>query len=211
MGDVVAYYMRTSHYLQNLGTQEDKIEDGWKVYQDKGVSGRIQFSDRPAGKKLLRDIEKGKISLLITNSSCRIGRSVRDSIDVIHKVHSFGVPIQFLREGITTLDKDGKETSMGNLMINILTSISEFQYHQIREKTTEGINRAKLEGKYRGRKIGSVESLESFKKKEKVVKIKELLESGVGVRKISRVVSCSPNYVYKVKDVFFPKEQNTDI
>ena len=54
----IAYYLRTSHYLQNIGTQIDKIEDGWKVYEDKGVSGRIPFLERPSGKRLIEDIAK---------------------------------------------------------------------------------------------------------------------------------------------------------
>jgi hypothetical protein len=49
----IGYYMRTSHYLQNLGTQVDKVEPDWKVYKDEGISGRIFFQDRPSGKKLL--------------------------------------------------------------------------------------------------------------------------------------------------------------
>ena len=51
-----AYYMRTSHYLQNITTQVDKIPEGARVFKDEGVSGRISFIDRPAGKKLLEAI-----------------------------------------------------------------------------------------------------------------------------------------------------------
>ena len=89
---------------------------------------------------------------------------------------------------------------MTNLLLNLLSSLSEFQYHQTREKVLDGIKRGRLEGKYKGRKIGSVESDEKFLSKPKVKKIKEMLELNVGVRKISRIVECSPNYVYKVKE-----------
>lgn len=211
MGDVIAYYMRTSHYLQNLGNQVDKIEDGWKVYEDKGVSGRVMFCDRPAGKKLLNDIQKGKIKEVIVLRIDRLGRNTTDILNTIKLIHEHQVAITSKTEGIRTLDEHGKQTPMTGLMINLLSSLSEFQYHQTREKTLDGINRAKLEGKYRGRRIGSVESMDKFRKKEKVVKIKELIESGVGIRVISRTLSCSTNYVYKVKEVFFPKKQNTDI
>lgn len=92
---------------------------------------------------------------------------------------------------------------MTNLLLNLLSSLSEFQYHQTREKVLDGIKRGRLEGKYKGRKIGSVESDEKFLSKPKVKKIKEMLELNVGVRKISRIVECSPNYVYKVKERVF--------
>ena len=89
---------------------------------------------------------------------------------------------------------------MTNLLLNLLSSLSEFQYHQTREKTMDGILRGKLDGKYKGRKTGSVESIDKFRNKHKVKKIKGLLDSGIGVRKISRIVECSPNYIYKVKE-----------
>ena len=195
----IGYYMRTSHYLQNIGTQVDKIEEGWKVYKDEGISGRISFQDRPSGKKLLHDIERGRISEVIVLRIDRLGRNTTDILNTIKLIHEHKVPITSKNEGITTLI-NGKESPMSNLLINILSSLSEFQYHQTREKTLEGIQKGKLEGKYRGRQVGSVESHEKFLSKPKVQKIKELLELNVGIRQISRIVECSPNYVYKVKD-----------
>lgn len=196
----IGYYMRTSHYLQNIGTQVDKIEDGWRVYKDEGISGRVSFIDRPSGRKLLRDIERGVISEVIVLRIDRLGRNTTDILNTIKLIHKYKVPITSKNEGITTL-VDGKESPMSNLLINLLSSLSEFQYHQTKEKTLEGIKRGKLEGKYKGRQLGSVESIDRFLSKPKVKKIKEMLDMDVGIRKISRIVECSPNYVYKVKDV----------
>ena len=195
----IGYYMRTSHYLQNIGTQIDKIEDGWKVYEDKGVSGRIPFLERPSGKRLIEDIANGKINQVIVLRIDRLGRDLEDILKTIKTIHSYNVAITSQNEGITTLI-DGKESVMSNLLINILSSISEFQYHQTREKTLAGIERAKLDGKYKGRKIGSTESVETFLSKPKVQKIMTLLNEDIGIRKISRIVECSPNYIYKVKN-----------
>ena len=200
----IAYYMRTSHYLQNIGTQIDKIQDGWKVYEDKGVSGRIPFLERPSGKRLIEDIANGKINQVIVLRIDRLGRDLEDILKTIKTIHSYNVPITSKNEGITTLI-DGKESVMSNLLINILSSISEFQYHQTREKTLAGIERAKLDGKYKGRKIGSTESIETFLSKPKVQKIMTLLNEDIGVRKIARIVECSPNYIYKVKDAMITK------
>lgn len=200
----IGYYLRTSHYLQNIGTQIDKIEDGWKVYEDKGVSGRIPFIERPSGKRLIEDIANGKINQVIVLRIDRLGRDLEDILKTIKTIHSYNVPITSQNEGITTLI-DGKESVMSNLLINILSSISEFQYHQTREKTLAGIERAKLDGKYKGRKIGSTESVETFLSKPKVQKIMTLLNEDIGIRKISRIVECSPNYIYKVKNAMTTK------
>ena len=196
----IGYYLRTSHYLQNIGTQIDKIEDGWKVYEDKGVSGRVPFLERPSGKRLIDDIANDKINQVIVLRIDRLGRDLEDILKTIKTIHSYNVPITSQNEGITTLI-DGKESVMSNLLINILSSISEFQYHQTREKTLAGVERAKLDGKYKGRKIGSTESIDTFLSKPKVQKIMTLLNEDIGVRKISRIVECSPNYIYKVKSV----------
>ena len=196
----VGYYMRTSHYLQNIGTQVDKIEDGWRVYKDEGISGRVSFQDRPSGKKLIDDISKGKINQVIVLRIDRLGRNTTDILTTIKLIHGYKVSIRSLSEGITTLSVDGKETPMSNLLINLLSSLSEFQYHQTREKTLDGISRGKLEGKYKGRKSGSIEPLSKFMSKPKVKKIKVMLDTGLSIRKISSVVECSPNYIYKVKD-----------
>ena len=75
MKQKIAYYMRTSHYLQEIGTQEDKIEPGWLLYKDKGISGRVEFENRPAAKKLLQDIRDGKISQVKTMRLERIALS----------------------------------------------------------------------------------------------------------------------------------------
>ena len=125
----IGYYMRTSHYLQNIGTQVDVIEDDWVVYTDKGISGTIPFTERPSGKKLLMDIERGKIKEVKVLRIDRLGRNTTDILNTIKTIHQYNVPITSKNEGITTL-QDGKETPMGNLMINLLSSISEFQYHQ---------------------------------------------------------------------------------
>lgn len=193
-----AYYMRTSHYLQNIGTQEDRIEAQWEVYKDDGVSGRVAFMDRPQGKKLLKDIASGKVNQVVVNRLDRLGRDTADILETIKKIHSSGVGISSIKEGITTMI-DGKENPMSKLLVAILSSIAEFEYHRIREKTLDGIARGKRMGVYKGRKKGSIESVEAFAKKDKVRKIQKLLKQDLSIRAICDIVECSPNYVYKVK------------
>jgi len=194
--------MRTSHYLQSIGTQEDKIEPGWNVYKDEGISGRIEFQNRPGGKKLIQDIKDGKISIVKTMRLERMGRNVQDLITNINLIHSFGIPIQFISEGITTLDETGKQTPTTGLLINVLSSLSEFFYHQNREKTLLGIERAKLNPeKYKGRLPGSNEDITKYMNKPKTKKMLEMLKQGNSIRSIVRILECSPNSVYKLKKV----------
>jgi DNA invertase Pin-like site-specific DNA recombinase len=195
----IGYYLRTSHYLQNISTQVDKIEDGWKIYKDEGVSGRIEFSNRPSGRRLLQDLRDNKISQVKVLRIDRLGRNVQDILDTINTIHSFGVPINSLSEGITTLDDKGNVTPTTGLLVNVLSSISEFFYHQNREKTLLGIELAKKQGKYKGRKPNSKENIEKYMNKHKTKKMLEMLKQGNSVRSIVRILECSPNSIYKLK------------
>lgn len=199
MNKRVAYYMRTSHYLQNVATQVDKIEDGWKIYEDGGVSGRIPFKERKSAIRLLKDLQDNRISEVKVLRIDRLGRSVSDIINTINTIHSYGVPITSISEGITTLDDTGKQTPTTGLLINVLSSLSEFFYHQNREKTLMGIELAKKQGKFKGRQPNSIETSQSYLNKPKTKKIVEMVKQGNSVRSIVRVLECSPNSVYKVK------------
>lgn len=197
----IGYYMRTSHYLQNVATQNDKIEEGWKVYKDEGISGRTFFKERKSASKLLEDISNGKIGEVRVLRIDRLGRSVTDIIDTINLIHSYGVPITSISEGITTLDDKGNQTPTTGLLINVLSSLSEFFYHQNREKTLLGIEIAKREGKYKGRVKGSTQDEITYLNKPKIKKMTELIKQGNSVRSIMRVMNCSPNSIYKLKKV----------
>ncbi len=197
----IGYYLRTSHYLQNIATQIDRIEEGWKVYEDNGVTGRIPFKERKSAKRLLEDIKDGKIREVKVLRIDRLGRSVQDIIETINTIHSYGVPITSISEGITTLDENGNQTPTTGLLINVLSSLSEFFYHQNREKTLLGVELAKKQGKYRGRKPNSTEDVNNYLNKPKVKKMRELIKQGNSVRSITRVLNCSSNSVYKLKKV----------
>lgn len=195
----VAYYLRTSHYLMNISTQVDKIEDGWKVYKDEGISGRISFKERKGGMKLIQDIKDGKISSVKILRIDRLGRDVKDILDTINTIHSFGIPITSLSEGITTLDDKGNVTPTTGLLVNVLSSLSEFFYHQNREKILNGIELAKKQGKYKGRATNSREDIDKYMNKPKTKKMLEMLKQGNSVRSIVRILECSPNSIYKLK------------
>lgn len=202
MNKKIGYYMRTSHYLQNITTQIDKIEEGWKIYKDEGISGRIPFKERKSASKLLEDISNGKISEVRTLRIDRLGRSVSDIIDTINLIHSYKVPITSISEGITTLDDKGNQTPTTGLLINVLSSLSEFFYHQNREKILSGISLAKKDPtKYTGRKPNSTEDIEKYLSKPKTKKMTEMIKQGNSVRSIVRILECSPNSVYKLKKI----------
>jgi DNA invertase Pin-like site-specific DNA recombinase len=193
------YYMRVSTYLQKTERQDEKVEQGWKLYKDKGVSGKIPFNERPQGQQLLNDIKLGLIDEVKVLHLDRLGRSTEDVLMTIRTFHEYGVSIHIIKQGIHTL-VDGKENFTTKLLITILTSISEMEFNLHRERIMDGIRIGVLKGNYKGRVKGSTESLDSFSKKPNVQKVKTLLENGVPVRKIRDILGVSFNFCYKVRD-----------
>lgn len=194
-----AYYIRTSHFLQNIVTQVEQIPEGAVVFTDAGVSGRLNFDQRKSAAKLLDEIRAGHVRSLSVLSSDRLGRSTSDILNTINIAHEHKTPIKLIREGITTLDEKGNVTPMTMLMTNLLSTLAEFAYLTQREKIMSGVAAAKAQGKYKGRKPGAVQDIAKFKFNPKVLKIHTLLKEGLGIRKICRVTDSSPNFVYKVK------------
>jgi hypothetical protein len=78
--------------------------------------------------------------------------------------------------------------------------VHDRNFDHYRELQRIGIERAKLEGKFTGRKPDSKETVETFLNKVKVKMIIELLNDGYGPRHIMRAAKCGPNLVYKVKE-----------
>jgi DNA invertase Pin-like site-specific DNA recombinase len=198
----VAYYIRSSHFTQSTMTQQEKIEPGWKVYKDEGVSGRVDFENRPAGKRLLEDCKNGLISRIVILRIDRCGRNTQNIISTLSKFSEMKIPVTSLNEGITTLDENGNITPTTSLLINVLSSLSQFFYEQTREKILSGISIAKQDPrKYTGRKPNSTEDLDTYLNKPKVKKMTEMIKQGNSVRSIIRVVEVSPNSVYKLKKI----------
>jgi len=198
----VAYYIRSSHFTQSTLTQQEKIEPGWKVYKDEGVSGRIDFENRPSGKRLIEDCKNGLISRVVMLRIDRCGRDTQNIISTLSTFNQMKIPVTSLNEGITTLDSNGNITPTTSLLINVLSSLSQFFYEQNREKILAGILIAKQDPtKYTGRKPNSTEDIEKYLNKPKVKKMTEMLKQGNSVRSIIRVLEVSPNSVYKLKKV----------
>ena len=133
-----------------LGAQEADIRKhidykGWKlveVYQESGVSGYKK--DRPALDRLLQDAENGRFDVVVFPSIDRVGRSVKDVIEIDSFLRKHNVDTVFLREGVDT------STPTGALYRNIMSSVAEFEGRLIYERLSKGKREKATEGGYIG-------------------------------------------------------------
>jgi DNA invertase Pin-like site-specific DNA recombinase len=196
-GSMIAFYARVSTTDQNLDRQLVETT-GMVTYEDK-CSGAIPFQDRPAGRRVIAALRSGELTGLVVHSLDRLGRDLLDILSTIQLFTEHGVSIEIRKEGLRTLDENGKENPTAKMVVSILGVVAEMERSQIRERQLEGIQIAKAQGKYLGRRRGAVETRKAFLSKPKIQKIISYMEKGYVGTEIQKLAGCSPNTISKVK------------
>ena len=136
-------YVRCSTLEQNearqlLMMQEQKAE---RVFTDK-ASGKD--TDREAFKEMMSFVSEG--DTVVVESISRIARNTRDLLAIVSELTEKGVEFVSLKENIDTT------TPQGRFMLTVFGALAELERENILERQREGIEIAKGEGKYKGRK-----------------------------------------------------------
>ncbi len=120
--------------------------EGWEAinapYDDGGFSGGT--TDRPALKRLLGDIEAGKIDVVVVYKVDRLTRSLSDFAKIVEIFDQAGVSFVSVTQQFNTT------TSMGRLTLNVLLSFAQFE----REVTGERIRDKFLASRKKGMWMG---------------------------------------------------------
>ncbi|MEP1488602.1 MAG: recombinase family protein [Algibacter sp.] len=191
-----AKYIRVSSNEQNISRQL-KTDDNVRLYEDK-ISGLIPFSERPSGKRLIKDIQEGKINYVIIHSVDRLGRNV---VEMQKQLNWFiENDVQIFAENIKMelLNEDGSMNSIAKMIIDLLGSVAGLEIEAIKERQLQGIKIAKIKGVYKGRKQGAVMTDDNYFKRHK--DIVELLKEGLSMNKVSKYTGKAFITVQKVKN-----------
>lgn len=140
-------YARVSTLGQDLETQQEllKGEGCTKLFIEK-VSG-TSTAQRIELKNMLEHARKGD-SVVVTKID-RLARSIIDLNNIVKGLLEKGVSVKFIKDNMTF--EAGTENSINTLLFNILGSFAQFERDLIVERTTEGRERAKKQGKHMGR------------------------------------------------------------
>ncbi len=191
-------YCRVSTLDQKTDRQKVNEKEYKLVIEDK-CSGAIPFFDRTGGKEVKKLVDEGILTSLSVWTIDRLGRDLRDIINTIHYFTEKKIGINFISQGLTTLDHNGKENPISKLIISILGVVGQMERVQIRERQIEGIRIAKMKGVYLGRKTGSNETTLEFLSKEKNKKALDYLKKGYKVIEVSKLTELHINTISKIK------------
>ena len=144
-------------------------------------------NNRQKRQQVIELARKRDIDLVLVSELSRWGRSTQDLLQTIHDLAARGVALRALNG--PDLDTS---TAQGELMLGLMSVISQFERSLLRERIKSGIAHARSNGTKSGRAIGRP----SFSQKDVV---KRLLAEGKSVRAIAARLSVSKTTIMAVK------------
>jgi DNA invertase Pin-like site-specific DNA recombinase len=175
-------YARTSTHDQVAGfeAQLRELEDARceRIFKEE-VSGmadqRLQLA---AALDFIREGDELRVTRLD-----RLARSIADLLRIVERVKGKGASIY-----IGNLGRINGDT-MGDLLLNVLGAIAQFEREMMLERQREGIAKAQAEGKYKGRAPTA---------RAKSSQVQALADAGITKAEIARRLGIGEASVYRI-------------
>ena len=177
---VLIGYARVSTQDQNLDLQTEALTKAGckRIFNDK-ISG--SRAERPGLTKALEMLREG--DTLIVWKLDRLGRSVKNLVDLVGELHKQGIQFKSLTDAIDT------GTPSGRLLFKFMASLAEMERELTVERTRAGLEVARQLGRKGGRKRQMTDS--------KIESAKKLLASGIPPRDVATNLGISVPTLYR--------------
>lgn len=184
-------YARTSTIVQEAGL-EAQVRDlqaagCTKIFQEHASA----VKQREKLEQALEYVREGD-SLVVTKLD-RLARSVPDLYNIVDRLKEQSVNLIILSLGIDT------STPTGKVMLTMMGAFSEFEREIMLERQKEGIEKAREEGKYKGRKPMPTEIVHA---------VETFLETGVSKVWIAKRLNIGEASVYRIAKVWRNKPRS---
>lgn len=171
-------YARTSTHDQEAGLKA-QLRDLKKLGCERIYKEQVTaVGERPELEKVLEMLRPG--DQLVVTKLDRLARSVVHLGQLVETIKKAKAHLKIANLGIDT------STPTGKLMLNVIGSVAEFELGMMKERQREGIEKAKAEGKYKGRK-------ETFSKD----KAQKLRDEGKSLSDIAHVFGVTRQAVHQ--------------
>lgn len=137
-------YRRVSTHDQKTDRQlPDQSAD--RVFEDK-LSGKDV--NRPQLQAMLGMLRENDV--IHVHELSRLGRSLKDLLGIVEQIVETGASIHFHKENLRF--EPNKQDPFQQLMLNLLSSVAQFERECLLQRQREGIAIAKAAGKYKGKR-----------------------------------------------------------
>lgn len=176
-------YARVSREEQHLELQLDALQAAGceKLFTEKITSVKDQ---RPQLEVALQYVRPG--DALVVWRLDRLGRSLKNLLDIIAKLEERSIEFQSLTEHLDTTSPGGR------LIFHIFGSVSQFERELTIERTRAGLAAARARGRKGGRRIGK-----AFDSPEKVTHVQALYDQGIPIQHLCEMLQCSRATLYR--------------
>lgn len=177
-------YARVSTADQHPEAQTDALTAAGcaRVFTDH-ASGKL--AKRPALGELLAYVRPGD-TVVITKLD-RLGRSVRNLIDLAGELETAGVGLRVLDQGIDTT------TPGGRMFFHVVAAMGQFEADMISERTRDGLAAARARGRVGGRRPKLTPT--------KLATARRLVDEGDHtMAQVAEIVGCSRATLYRALD-----------
>jgi DNA invertase Pin-like site-specific DNA recombinase len=173
-------YARVSTHDQNLDLQIQALTKAGcqKIFDDKMSGARVE---RAGLAKMHETLREG--DTLIVWKLDRLGRSVKNLVDLVGDLQKHGIHFKSLTDAIDT------STPSGRFFFHVMASLAEMERELTIERTRAGLEIARKLGRTGGRKRQMTES--------KVESAKQLLANGIPPKDVARNLGISVPTLYR--------------
>lgn len=186
---MIKYYVRVSTVEQKLDRQLLAYDKADIIYSDK-VSGKDK--ERPQLKAMLEDLKENDV--VVVKSLDRLSRSTMDLLEIAKEIEEKGATLKVLDKDIDT------STAIGKFFLTIIGAVAELERENIKARVMEGVEIAKQEGKYKGRKQGSIEL-----KGDSLNRFKQFYKKGFNKTELSKEFGVPRSTIYRWEKILKEK------
>lgn len=167
-----------------------------QVFQEV-ISGAKKNVDRQGLMDMVSYVKKHKVQKVLVWEMSRLGRNTQEVLNTIGELTDNKISLYIKNYNLETLTEEGKVNPLSQFMIQVLSSVSEMERTQIRQRIKSGYDNFRTNGGKVGRKDGYSKTNEQLLEEHN--DIIKLLRKGLSVRNIMKITNKSSGTVQKVK------------
>ena len=187
-----AIYARVSTGEQTPENQLIRLREvaeraGWAVVCEYVETASGASRARPGLDAMMKDAARRRFDVVMAWDVSRLGRSLRDLVDLFETLRSVGCDLFLEQQALDT------STPAGRALLQMSGVFAEFERAMIVERTKAGMARARARGKQIGRAPASDALIDA---------IRALRSDGMGMDRIARNLKCGKGLSQRVCQEF---------
>ncbi len=182
-------YIRVSSEGQNIARQKKSLKEaGCTEFYIEKLSGASM--ERPELQRMLEELNKG--DTIIIHEISRLSRSTKDLLTIVEIIQSKGAGLRSVSDKWLDLSDDNP---MSEFIFTIFSGLAQFERKMIKQRQKEGIEIAKSEGKFKGRKT---KLIEGGKEEQRMKAIIEAYQQGKSINDIRTTFKVGTGTIYRL-------------